>query len=462
MRMSSRRLKKTMQEHPVTVQPKKKDEMLAFARMCDEREKNEETEDGLQMKYIKMKKVRTLVLAAVILSLMAVAVTAGIVNYYYRTPGGKIFDKSGAIVDTPENISLKMTGEALVGDGYTIEEINWVSCGGQSTFTVWLSADSEKPQNLRADIEGAEYPLTESFSTFDPDGNLLCTAYSTTNMPEPQNWSPEIDTGTVWVMCDEPFISRGIYFEPTDIQPVQTTSDDITITSYMYDGKIFVGAKDNVLMQSELGLLIEEDTTSAFFHTNITDTSGTVHEQALKSGYGVGSGGIIDACYDLPEGIIPASIHIKQFDIRTRLVEKEHVTYCDLPIPEEGETLTGEWVVMDLAGMKFTVTEITRDKYSITCYSPDANLIVWNGNFSQFDTTHFAEGIGQIQINAMFGVNDSSLTSTGIAQPGQGRKWRLASKTLREFAENHDTLRLSVSDLHLTYSGDWTLTFPEN
>ena len=51
----------------MTVQPKKKDEMLAFARMCDEHGKHEDLEDGLQMKYIKMKKVRTLVLAAVIL-----------------------------------------------------------------------------------------------------------------------------------------------------------------------------------------------------------------------------------------------------------------------------------------------------------------------------------------------------------------------------------------------------------
>ena len=116
MRMSNRRLKKAMQEHPVTVQPKKKDEMLAFARMCDEREKHEDLEDGLQMKYIKMKKVRTLIAAAAILSVTAIGVTAGIVNYYYRTPGGNIVDQSGTVIEQPENMSLKMTGEPIVTD----------------------------------------------------------------------------------------------------------------------------------------------------------------------------------------------------------------------------------------------------------------------------------------------------------------------------------------------------------
>ncbi len=461
MKMSDRRLKRILQENPVPVKPEKKEAMLEFARMCDEQEKNEETEDGSNMKYMRTHKFRTLIAAAVILSLMAVAVTAGIVNYYYRTPGGKIFDQNGTIVETPENMSLKMTGEALHGNGYTIENVNWVSCGGQSTFTVWLSADSEKPESLCAQMDGVEYPLTESFSTFDPDGNLLCTAYSTTNMPEPQNWSPNHFEGTVRIVWNDSLYGHNIYFEPTDIQPVQTTADDITITGYMYDGRIFFGAKDNVLLRSELGQLISA-TTSSFYYTNVTDTSGTLHENALKSGYGVGSGGIIDTSYELSEGIVPASVHIEQLNLNVSFAEKENVTCCDLPIPEEGETLTGEWTIMDFAGMKITITEITRDKYSVIYYSPDASLIAYNGKYCPFDTTCFADGIGQIQISTSFRVGDSSLIPTSLAQPREGRKWRIASKTLSEFAETHDTIRLCIDQFYITYSGDWTLTFPEN
>ena len=199
MKMSDRRLKRILRENPVPIQPEKKEEMIAFARICDKNQTSEDSEDGLQMKYIKLKKVRTLIAAAAILSLMAVAVTAGIVNYYYRTPGGNIVDQTGTVIEQPENMSLKMTGTTLSGPGYTIEEVNWLSYNGQSTFTVWLTADSldAEPQNLHAVIDSVEYPLKKSFVTKDTDGNPLCIGYTTANMPEPQNRSPDNDKGNV-------------------------------------------------------------------------------------------------------------------------------------------------------------------------------------------------------------------------------------------------------------------------
>ena len=72
MKLSSRRLKRMLRENPVPVQPKKKEETLALARAYDA--ESMKTEDGLQMKYIKMKKVRTLIAAAVIMALAVIAV----------------------------------------------------------------------------------------------------------------------------------------------------------------------------------------------------------------------------------------------------------------------------------------------------------------------------------------------------------------------------------------------------
>ncbi len=466
MKMSDRRLKRILRENPVPVQPKKKEEMLAFARTCDEREKNEETEDGLQMKYMRKHKIRTLVLAAVILSLMAVAVTAGIVNYYYRTPGGKIFDQSGTIVEDAGNISLKMTGEALTGGGYTIEEINWLSYNGQSTFTVWMSADSEEPQNLRAEIDGVEYPLTESFVTRDPDGNLLCVAYSTTNMPEPQNWSPDTDTGNVWILCDEPFISRYIFFEPTDIRPVHTTSDGITVTGYTHNDTLYLGVDDDVMKQSPLNDLISS-AWGSFSHKDMTDTDGIVHENFQWHGHVTGDGGIADVSYPLG-GIVPSSVTGAGILLTAHIAEKENVTFCEIPIPEEGETLTGEWVIMDAAGIRLTATEITRDKYSLVIYSPDEfYLLNYPEKLEQhekFDDSCFAESLYSIIIHAgIAGIEDlEDPVGFSTAPPASGKKWRVASKQLEEYCKTHDTIRLAVKSLELYYDDTWTLTFPEN
>ncbi|MBP3292439.1 MAG: hypothetical protein J6N32_01685 [Clostridia bacterium] len=469
MKMSDRRLKRILRENPVPIQPEKKEEMIAFARICDKNQTSENSEDGLQMKYIKLKKVRTLIAAAAILSLMAVAVTAGIVNYYYRTPGGNIVDQTGTVIEQPENMSLKMTGTTLSGPGYTIEEVNWLSYNGQSTFTVWMTADSldVEPQNLHAVIDSVEYPLKKSFVTKDTDGNPLCIGYTTANMPEPQNWSPDNDKGNVWLRCDEPFISKNLYFEPTDIHPVHTTADGITVTGYLYDGNFFYGGEDDVLMQSPYRELIA-NTSCSFSFNDITDTSGVLHEDVLRNGYGVGSGGIADSCYSIPEGIVPASTQTEWVKLNVHLVSKENVTYCDLPIPEQGETLTGEWTVFDMAGMKITITEITRDKYSIQYYSPDAVIRYnYDGKLDPvelLDDSCFADALDTVIIHTGFGevegLVDSNTTTSG--QPETGKKWRIAAKNMNEYCETHDTFRLRTRYLELSYRGDWTLTFPEN
>ena len=465
MKMSDRRLKRILRENPVPIQPEKKEEMIAFARICDKNQTSKDLEDGLQMKYIKLKKVRTLIAAAAILSLMAVAVTAGIVNYYYRTPGGNIVDQTGTILEKPENMSLKMTGKELTGVGYTIEEVNWLSYNGQSTFTIWLTADSAVPQNLRAVMDNTEYPLKESFITKDKDGNPLCIGYTALGMPEPQNVTSDSRLNTLWLVCDEPFISTRIYFEPTDIQPVQSSGNGISVTSYIYNGNLYFGAEDTVLEQSPISDMISMRWSSIF--PVVTTTDGTVYDgyedKLFTFSYGVGDGGMVDQFYQIPEGIAIDSVNLPYVYITAALEQKENVTYCDLPIPEIGETLTGEWTLLDLEGMKFTVTKITRDKYSINYYSPDKALRYCYEN--TYDKTCFAESLGTISIRTGFrNIDDleEPITSTPGPVPHEGYIWRIASKKMNEYCETHDTIRLSVSAIDLSYLGGWTLTFPEN
>ncbi|MBR5311775.1 MAG: hypothetical protein IKU40_02705 [Clostridia bacterium] len=461
MRMSNRRLQKTMQEHPVTVQPKKKEEMLALARTYDEREKNEHTEDGLQMKYMRTHKIRTLVLAAVILSLMAVAVTAGIVNYYYRTPGGKIVDQSGAVIVDTGDISLKMTGEKIKKDNYTIEEVDWVSKDGNTTFTVWMSADSPEMPGLYARYNGTDYPLTKSFITRDKDGNPLAVGYTAVNFPEPQIQSSEKPQNHLWLLSEDPFVSVRINFEPEGVETASVTVNDITFSAYIYNGHLYYNMEDHTIENNP----IMEISTDYRMHTSIesvTDADGNEHELERIS-YSSGEGVSMDSFKKLPENVTPASVTPLSANGCYYLRQIEGVTYCDLPIPEVGETLTGEWVIFDYAGIRRTITEITRDKYSITYYSPEEDH-----TYSRYLPKElFSELVYSVSYHVFFELEDSVQQTGAHNTRPEGGMYRIASKEMNEFCEGRDSIRVGIRHINTSYSApevfaDLTLTFPEN
>lgn len=458
MKMSDHRLKRLLQENPVPVKPEKKKEMLEFARSCDE--KTEETEDGSTMKFIKMKKVRTLIAAAAILSLTAVAVTAGIVHYYYRTPGGNIFDESGTMVSEPENIALKMTDTEIRGIGYTIAEVNWVRTGGSTTLTVWTTADSVELKGLRAKIGETEYPLNKSFVTKDKDGNPLYIGYTAANVPEPESDTVQNDGLALWI--DEPEKWHGIFFVPEDAVVVEDTSENITVTGCYYDGLLYLGASLD-LEGTHLQDYVTNVSIGPAYHS-LTDISGNEISERPRQYYGIGDGASFDRYTELPEDFLPGTFRSENVYANYTIRPVENVTYCDIPIPEKGETLTGEWVFCDFGGIKRTITEITRDKYYITLYSPDSDkVILRSDNLPAHDYIPeglVAENATQIQIGYISG--GEGLAHPSVTQPKDGYLFRFVSKTLDEYCETHDTVRVGLGSLFVTYSGDWTLTFPEN
>ena len=461
MKMSDRRLKRILQENPVPVKPEKKEAMLEFARMCDEQEKNEETEDGSNMKYMRTHKFRTLIAAAVILSLMAVAVTAGIVNYYYRTPGGKIVDKSGAVVTDTGNLSLKMTGEKITGENYTIEEVDWVSKDGNTTFTVWMSADSPEMPGLYARYNGIDYPLTKSFVTRDKDGNPLSVGYTALNFPEPQIPNSENWDKPLWIASEEPRVSVWIGFEPEGVETVSVTAHDITVSGYIYDGHLYYDIKDHTLETNPLAEITKIHRMYASLET-MTDTDGKEHELERRS-YSCGEGGTMSSFQKLPENVTPASFPIRFLNGAYYFREIEGVTCGELPIPEIGETLTGEWVFFDYAGIRRTITEIRREKYSITYYSPEEDH-----TYPRYlPEGLFNDTVTSVGYNVSFFGLENGVQETGVlnTRPG-GRMYRIASRNMNEFCEGRDSIRVGVRNISTSYSVgtacEWTLTFPEN
>lgn len=462
MKMSDRRLKRILRENQLSVQPERKEEMLEFAWMKEE--EYSKKEDGFSMKYMKTHKICALIAAVMILFTMACAISAGIAKYYYHTPGGNIIDQDRNFVDNPDGLMLKMTEKDIRGNGYTITEVNWTSVDDRTTFTVWVSADSIDLKGLRANIGDTEYPLKKTFVSKDENGNPLNYGYTSLDVPEPESFEIRANRHHgLQLYIDKPEAWHTVFFVPEDCEPVGYVCDGVSLTGYYYDDKLYLGTTDTVLENSELNELIE-NTVTVSHNALLTGNDGEEYVQGEDFGYGggVGEGSFVDAYTNIP-GIVPRTLHTKTITSHLDLLPVEGKTYCDLPIPEPGETLTGEWKILDVDGITFTITKITReDKNTITFTTPDE--IVRHFKTEEKPVNVFSKAVSSLLFGEELFVGDpeNSFLSMRPYIFEEGYYYRFSSKFLREYSETHDTIPFGISSIEVQYSGDWTLTFPEN
>ncbi len=446
MKMSDRRLKRIMQENPMTVQPKKKEKMLEFARMCDE--KSQDLEDGLNMKFIRTKKLRMLLVAAIILSLLAVTISAGIVHYYYHTPGGNIVDENGNIVETTlleksHDLILKTTDEEIKKDGYTISSVDWTRIHGKTTLSVWTTADSVELNGLTAVINEKEYPLEKTLLTSDG-----FVGYTANDVPEPDN--PE----GLFLKCTAPkFSYLRIFFMPDDVLLAESTSNGISIIGYQQDGDIYIGLNEDHLVH---GNLIDAAGFTAVIPQDMVavDTKGnryTVSKDNL-----LGRGGLMDLCFyyqEAPEDVVFSSLDITRLMIVYGFISGKEPS-CSVPVPEIGETLTGEWTVFDCDGFKYIINEISRDAESLTIISYDD--MQYNGTQS-LSKDHYI-------LSPSISPSGLQLSSRSSSRSGDSAKVTITyhADTLPEFLDENDTISMCMKNFTVYYEGNWELTFPEN
>lgn len=463
MKLNNRRLKQMMRENPYSVQPKKKDEMLILAWMQDEQQ--QERKDGFSMKYMKKHKIGALIAAVMILLGMACAISAGIVQYYYHTPGGNIIDQERSFVDEPEGLSLKMTEKEIRGKGYTITEVNWTSVGGKSTFTVWVSADSVDLKGLTATIGDTEYVLKKSHVTKTEDGKPLNYGYVSLDVPEPENFKAEIGPeSSLKLRITEPEARHYIFFVPEDCEPFEDIYEDITLSGYYYDEKIYYGAIDNVLINSELNDLISSAISFPEIYTLIgmDGTSYVQGENFAKISYGVGEGSDVERFVEIP-GIVPQRLYVEHILSDYDFLPVEGKTYCELPIPEPGQTLTGEWKIFDAAGITFTITKITReDEKTIAFTTSDTQHHYFDS--SDIPKKIFSEAFTSIVLyeELFMGDPENAFQSMKANKVEEGYCYRYSAKSFKEYCKTHDTIPFGITGLGVTYSGNWTLTFSEN
>jgi len=461
MKMGGRRLKRILQENPLPVKPEKKEEMLLYAWMKEEAYNT--MEDGFHMKYMNKHKFRTLIVAMLILMSLACAISAGITQYYYHTPGGNIIDQGRNFVKEPSGLTLKMTETKIRGDGYTITEVNWTSVDGRETFTVWASADSIELKGLCAEIGDTEYPLKKTFVTKDKNGNPLNYGYTSLDVPEPESFElREEGHYGLKLTIDEPEAWHYIFFVPEDSEPVSDTWNDITLTGCYYDDKLYYGFADHNLTGAADDLILSSHASPS--NACIVGTDGKTyvnHENYGKHTYGIGEGSGFSS-YDTLSGIVPKKLSVESLHAVYDLRWEKGKTYGELPIPERGETLKGNWVIFDYAGLRIVITEIThtyeRGRSTLRLYGSDLNILL-NQRY--------------IPESSLFYGNVTSGNFMYILEPDcdwgiirkndpERRELILSSKSIDEYCENHTTFCFGVGSLYVTYSGNWTLTFPEN
>ena len=464
MKLNNRRLKQMMRENPYPVQPKKKYEMLMQAWMQDEQQEQQKRKDGFSVKYMKKHKIGALIAAVMILLSMACAISAGIVRYYYHTPGGNIIDQERSFVEEPEGLTLKMTEKEIRGKGYTITEVNWTSVQGKSTFTVWVSADSVELKGLTATIGDKEYALKKSHVTKTEDGEPLNYGYVSLDVPEPEYYqyerSPE---HSLKLTIDEPKARHYIFFVPENVEPVSDVHEDVTLTGYYYDEKLYYGVTDNVLANSEMNNLISSSFIMQGDRTLVgTDGISFVQNNTIgKNTYEVGEGSSMNYCEKIP-GVTPQTYHTKAIITHHFLLPVEGKTYCELPIPEPGQTLTGEWKIFDAAGVTFTITKITRENSkTITFTTSDTQHRTFDS--SEKPSEDFSDAVRSIFLcEQIFIGTEDATCSMKRHETEEGYYYRYSAKSFKEYCKTHDTIPFGIDFIEVQYSGDWTLTFPEN
>ena len=254
-----------------------------------------------------------------------------------------------------------------------------------------------------------------------------------------------------------------IFFVPENVEPVSDVHEDVTLTGYYYDEKLYYGVTDNVLANSKMNNLISSSFIMQGDRTLVgTDGISYVQNNTIgKNTYEVGEGSSMNYCEEIP-GVTPQTYHTKALITHHFLLPVEGKTYCELPIPEPGQTLTGEWKIFDAAGVTFTITKITRENSkTITFTTSDTQHRTFDS--SEKPSEDFSDAVRSIFLcEQIFIGTEDATCSMKAHETEEGYYYRYSAKSFKEYCKTHDTIPFGIDYIEVHYSGDWTLTFPEN
>lgn len=418
MRLTDRMLKKLMREHPIRVNPAEKEEFLNQIQR--------ET-GGTPM---KKRNLRPILAAAIVLISITMLVSAGAVAYYYRTPEGDLVDNSGNIAETVTEDDSMENDRAIMAGEVTIASVTWAQAENHTTLAVWLPADEAELVNPIAIVNGKEYPLAKK--TFNLTGGMI--GYTAVDVPKPE---------TLKIRCDSPAFEETVNFQPDNIMS-ECTIGGITLFGSASGNSVYLGVNDENYLNSKLFEQAELALVTATTGT-VTDNTGAEYTDS-KGGTSRGKDLITLQRYEVPDGNHIISLRADRIRIiydYSNAANRGTAPSVKLPLPMDGETISGTWTLIDENGISYIINSIGRKGNVLTFTSKDDLLI----NGERVPGTY-----------CYTGLQNYGLTNGGSGEDGE---WTMELSDIEACADENGMLELCIAELRIAYPGDWHLNFAE-
>ena len=348
MNLSDRRLKRLMRQYRIAVRAKKKEELLKIVSYYAETHTTQLHKEETPMKRKIMLRPAMAVLA-VLLGLTTVVSAALATGYYFAAPDGSILDDRGNVVDGTASADTVTFDQNSGIKNALFRAVTWTTINEQNSLAVWVLPDAPELEGLTAVIDGVEYPLIQS--TFNVTGGYI--GYVATDVPKPEEFD---------LRCDNPPMIERVRNLPELVITAESTDNGITIFGLVEGNTVWYGINDEHFMDTELFQLADVTATPAAF-TKLIDSNGVEYDSFSASGHKI---------YN--EEVMMENTFSLNIDIAAIRMELLHIHYgfnianrdglmrkTKIPVPADGETRTGNWVVIDQDGMYFAFNSISRD-----------------------------------------------------------------------------------------------------
>ena len=429
MKKKNKQLENLLRANPIAVDARRKDELLVQLRAACDPLKEENS--------MKKRNLRRILIAAAVVGCLTMLVSAAVVGYLYSTPDGIIVDEAGNQVEE-DNARTTHNSRYISGDGYHIRSVTWTMSNGRTTLAVWVTPDSDELVGLTAVIDGAEVPLEKK--TFNLSSGLI--GYTTTDVKEPTEFT---------LRCKSPVFEELVSFRPEDLIPAECTSNGITLFGTTAGSTVYIGVSDENYLTSEIFRHSELVFVKPVYET-VTDNTGAQ--------YGDSIGGTIrdDTMLmqmqypDMPAGNIAVSLSAPYVKVVYSFNEAEEMGTAPsvmIPLPADGETVTGAWKLVDADGFSYIVDSITRSGEQLTFTTEG---LTYEGIYDVAEDMPGNYVYTDLVGNGKRASTESGTNETWIIPANKG-------ETLEDYADENGEILLTIWEMGVTYAGDWTLDF---
>jgi len=384
--------------------------------------------------------VRRILAVAALAAALTMMISAAAVIRYYRTPGGAVMDKNGNPPPVTEIIASGENDRIISGEGYRIPRITWSAVDGITTLAVWSAPSADDLIGLRAVTDAGEiYPLTKTAF------NLVSSyvGYTTDRFPAPQPFT---------LMCDSPAFSERVVLLTDDIITVQSACGGITLFGSAVENTVFYGVNDAIFPTMELSKTAEIVLSKLHGNTEITDTAGKITVGGRGGSRASEEELTTWAVYDITQGSSIASLRARSIRVNLNFAASGAIAdgtapHVYVPVPNDGQTLTGNWLLLDSDGFTYEINSVSREGRTLR-FSSDEGL--------RYSGTH-----------PIMPCSPGSWVITGIlgrgmvAGSGTGNTWTMEfpENGWKEYQNEKGWIPICIFEMAYNYVGEWELDF---